>query len=98
MHSLRSVRLTVRFLPGHIRADIEYTIEVAHCSPSTVREPDAPNGPAYVVDVRDGRRWQGSRREECPAFDGPLTPQRYDKARSRPSSAVINHKPPCVYA
>mgnify|MGYP000921526241 CR=1 FL=1 len=38
MHSLRSIRLTVRFLPGHTLAGIEHTSEVAHCSPQTVRD------------------------------------------------------------
>jgi hypothetical protein len=38
MQSLRNVRLTVRFLSGHILAGIEHTSEIAHCSPSTVRD------------------------------------------------------------
>ena len=35
---MQSVRLTVKFLPGHTLAGIEHTSEVAHCSPSTVRD------------------------------------------------------------
>ena len=38
MHSLHSVRLTVRFLSGHTLAGIEHTSEIAHCSPETVRD------------------------------------------------------------
>lgn len=38
MQSLRNVRLTVRFLSGHMLAGIEHTSEIANCSPSTVRD------------------------------------------------------------
>lgn len=37
MHSLRSVRLTIRFLPGHTLAGIEHTSEISYCSPETVQ-------------------------------------------------------------
>ena len=38
MTTLRNVRVTVRFLPGHMLAGIEHTSEVNGCSPSTVRD------------------------------------------------------------
>jgi hypothetical protein len=49
MVALRNVRVTVRFMPGHMLAGIEHTSEVNGCSPSTVRDFHA-----LVGTVRNG--------------------------------------------
>jgi hypothetical protein len=49
MTTLRNVRLTVRFLSGHMLAGIEHTSEIANCSPCTVRDFHA-----LVGSVRNG--------------------------------------------
>ena len=49
MQSLRNVRLTVRFLSGHMLAGIEHTSEVNGCSPCTVRDFHA-----LIGSVRNG--------------------------------------------
>jgi hypothetical protein len=38
MTALSNVRMTIKFLPGHMLADIVHVYEVTGCSPSSVRE------------------------------------------------------------
>ena len=38
MVALRNVRMTIKFLPSHIFADIVHVYNVTGCSPSSVRE------------------------------------------------------------
>ena len=38
MTALSNVRMTIKFLPGQMHADIVHVFEVTGCSPSSVRE------------------------------------------------------------
>jgi hypothetical protein len=38
MTALSNVRMTIKFLPSHMLADIVHVYEVTGCSPSSVRE------------------------------------------------------------